>query len=143
MTPELHFDHIGIVVPALEEGRRKLSELLGELQWTRCFDDAGLGVSVVFARDRSGIVYELITPFGEKSPVAGALKSRTNLLNQIAYRTVSLDDSVASLRATRAVPVGRAAPAVAFGGARVQFLLTPLGFLVELIEIDRVVHQFL
>jgi methylmalonyl-CoA/ethylmalonyl-CoA epimerase len=139
---DLTFDHIGIVVADLDEGARKLTGLLGNLQWTRRFDDVGLAVSVRFARDGSGIVYEIIAPYGPTSPVTAALKSRTNLLNQVAYRTRSLDSSVARLRAGRSVPVGRPRPALAFGGARVQFLLTPLDFLVELIEIDHVVHQF-
>jgi methylmalonyl-CoA/ethylmalonyl-CoA epimerase len=138
----LEFDHIGIVVANIEDGERKLTGLLESLHWTQRFDDTGLGVSVRFARDRSGMIYELIAPLGPKSPVTRALQARANLLNQIAYRTRSIDQSVARLRAERAVPVGRAAPALAFGGARVQFLMTPLDFLVELIEIDRVVHQF-
>jgi len=142
MAPELQFDHVGIVVPTLDEGRTRFASLLAPLQWTRSFDDAILGVSVVFARDPAGVVYELIAPFGATSPVAKVLKSRVNLLNQLAYRTRSLDESVAQLRSAGGVPVGRAAPAVAFGGARVQFLMTPLGFIVELIEVDRVVHQF-
>jgi methylmalonyl-CoA/ethylmalonyl-CoA epimerase len=141
-SADLLFDHIGIVVPSLEEGRQTLSSLFGHLHWTTRFDDPQLGVSVVFAQDLSGIVYELITPFGFDSPVLRTLTSRANLLNQIAYRTRSLDASVARLRKARAVPVGRSAPAVAFGGARVQFLMTPLGFLMELIEVDHVVHEF-
>jgi methylmalonyl-CoA/ethylmalonyl-CoA epimerase len=139
---DLTFDHVGIVVPDLDAGYEKLGGLFGPLAWTRRFDDAGLGVSVRFARDRSSLVYELIAPFGASSPVAGALRSRTNLLNQIAYRTGSLERSVARLRREAAVPVTAPAQAMAFGGARIQFLMTPLGFLVELIEIDRVVHDF-
>jgi methylmalonyl-CoA/ethylmalonyl-CoA epimerase len=139
---ELTFDHIGIVVAELDAGCDRLAELLAPLEWTERFEDPGLGVSVRFARDAAGIVYEVIAPLGPDSPVRRTLESRANLLNQIAYRTPSLDASVARLRRTRAVPVGAAKPAVAFGGARVQFLMTPLGFLVELIEIDRVAHRF-
>jgi methylmalonyl-CoA/ethylmalonyl-CoA epimerase len=64
------------------------------------------------------------------------------MINQLAYRTKSLDSAVAHLRTELAVPVGAAKPAVAFGGARVQFLMTPLDFLIEIIEIDRIFHQF-
>ena len=106
------------------------------------FDDPRLGVSVRFARDPAGIVYELIAPLGDASPVARALKSRSNLLNQIAYRTRSLESSITRLRSQRALPLGPPAPAVAFGGARVQFLMTPFDFVIELIELDRVVHRF-
>jgi methylmalonyl-CoA/ethylmalonyl-CoA epimerase len=141
-SPELMFDHIGIVVPDVVAGSNSLTAVLGPLLWTQSFLDVGLGVSVRFAQDRSGIVYELIAPLGADSLVARTLKSRANLLNQIAYRTSSLESSVKRLRAQGAVPVSVAAPAVAFGGARVQFLMVPLGFLIELIESDRVVHVF-
>jgi methylmalonyl-CoA/ethylmalonyl-CoA epimerase len=141
-SPELVFDHIGIVVADVVAGSNSLAAVLGPLQWTQSFLDVGLGVSVRFARDCSGIVYELIAPLGSDSLVARTLKSRANLLNQIAYRTSSLESSVKRLRAQGAVPVTVAAPAVAFGGARVQFLMVPLGFLIELIECDRVVHVF-
>lgn len=139
---DLVFDHIGIVVAGIESGSNCIAGLLGPVMWTQTFDDAGLGVSVRFAKDRSGIVYELIAPFGTDSFAARTLKTRANLLNQVAFRTASLDFSVRRLRADGAVPVSAAAPAVAFGGARVQFLMLSLGFLIELIEGDNVVHVF-
>jgi hypothetical protein len=41
---------------------------------------------------------------------------------------------MAKLRTLRAIPLGRPHLAVAFKGARVMFYLTPLRFVVELIE---------
>jgi methylmalonyl-CoA/ethylmalonyl-CoA epimerase len=140
--PVFTFDHIGIVVADLSIAAPQLAGLLGAVQWTQQFDDGGLGVSVRFARDRTGVVYELIAPYGERSPVIRTLKSRNNLLNQLAYRTPNLEPAVARLRVQGAVPVTQPAPAVAFGGARVQFLMTPFDFLVELIELDSCAHQF-
>jgi methylmalonyl-CoA/ethylmalonyl-CoA epimerase len=137
---ELFFDHVGIVVADIEAGGVILTGVLGPLSWTQRFDDARLGVAVRFARDRSGMVYELIAPFGDTSPIARTLKSRANLLNHMAYRTSSLDSGLKQARAMGALPVGAAAPALAFGGATVQFLMLPLGFLIELIEVDRIVH---
>jgi methylmalonyl-CoA/ethylmalonyl-CoA epimerase len=140
--PVFTFDHVGIVVADLLVAAPQLGGLLGAVQWTQRFDDEGLGVSVRFARDRAGVVYELIAPYGERSPVARTLKSRNNLLNQLAYRTPNLEPAVAYLRDQGAVPVTQPAPAVAFGGARVQFLMTPFDFLIELIELDGWAHQF-
>jgi methylmalonyl-CoA/ethylmalonyl-CoA epimerase len=139
---ELFFDHVGIAVADIEAGGAILTGVLGPLSWTQRFDDARLGVAVRFARDRSGMVYELIAPLGDTSPIARTLKSRANLLNHMAYRTSSLDSALKQARAMRALPVGAAAPALAFGGATVQFLMLPLGFLIELIEADRIVHDF-
>lgn len=142
VAADLVFDHVGIVVADIDAGGMILTGMLGPLSWTQRFDDARLGVAVKFARDRSGMVYELIAPFGNTSPVARILMSRTNLLNQIAYRTSSLDSGVKRLRAMGAVPIGAAATSLAFGGATIQFLMLPLGFVIELIEVDRVVHAF-
>jgi methylmalonyl-CoA/ethylmalonyl-CoA epimerase len=141
-TAELFFDHVGIVVADIDAGAVILTGVLGPLSWTQRFDDARLGVKVRFARDRAGMVYELIAPFGDASPIARTLKSGANLLNQIAYRTHSLDSAVKQARAMGALPMGASAPALAFGGASVQFLMLPLGFLIELIEVDRIVHVF-
>lgn len=123
-------------------GSLSLESTLGKLHWTGTFEDSGIGVSVRFARDRAGVVYELVAPLPGASPVARALAERSNLLHHIAYRTMSLSQSAAHLRSQRAVPVGSAKPAVAFDGALVQFFLLPLGFLIEIIEADRVNHIF-
>jgi methylmalonyl-CoA/ethylmalonyl-CoA epimerase len=141
-VPIMTFDHIGVVVDNLDSGAEKLSAFLAPLRWSKSFDDPIIGVSVRFAQDLSGIVYELIAPFGDQSPVSRTLKSKVNLLNQIAYRTSDLASAVALMRRAGAVPVGAAKPAVAFNGARVQFLLSPLGFLIELIEIEKPTIEF-
>lgn len=138
----IEFDHIGILVADLDAACRDWGRLLSPLAWTARFDDPLLGVSVRFARDAAGIIYELIAPLNDASPVLSTLKSGKNLLHQLAYRTASLEHSMQRLRAEHAVPVGSPAPALAFRGARVQFLMTPLGFLIELIETDRVLHEF-
>ena len=114
------FDHIGIVTGDLDTGAAQLAAMHPIEAWTRRFDDAGLGVSVRFGRDRSGLVYELIAPFGENSPVAGTLARRANILNQVAYRVEDLAAAATALRAAKAVPTSRPAPALAFGGAQVS-----------------------
>jgi methylmalonyl-CoA/ethylmalonyl-CoA epimerase len=141
-TMTLVFDHVGIVVRDIDEGCRNLEAVLGELQWTQRFDDSGLGVSVQFARDTQMMVYELIAPYGSGSPIERTLRARRDLLNQIAYRTDSLSAAASHLRETGAVPVSKPHPALAFNGANVQFFLTKLGFLIEVIEQIEDGHKF-
>jgi methylmalonyl-CoA/ethylmalonyl-CoA epimerase len=136
------FDHIGIVVKDVDAAVAAAASLFGAHEATRRFDDEVLGVSVRFVRDPSGIVYEMIAPLGAESPVAQALESRTNLLNQIAYRTPALAPSVMALRKQGSMSLGPAKPAKAFDGAKVQFLLSELGFIIELIEAPDFRHQF-
>jgi methylmalonyl-CoA/ethylmalonyl-CoA epimerase len=140
--PVMHFDHLGIVVAALEGAVAELCAMLPISATTARFDDAGLGVSVQFLRDIGGTQFELIAPLGENSPVARIAKIRTNVLNQIAYRVGDLETAGRHLRGQGAVPTGRPAPAIAFGGARVQFYLTRHGFVIELIEAEHFRHQF-
>ena len=137
----LIFDHIGIVVADLDAASEQIRRLLPIDGSTRRFDDEGLGVSVQFFRDRSGLVFELIAPLGERSPVANTL-AQQHRLNQIAYRCVDLETEVKVLRRAGAMPLGRPAPAIAFGGARVSFLWSPLGHVIELIEAPEFHHAF-
>ena len=141
-TPLLAFDHIGIVAADVAKASAQFGKAVGATGMTARFDDPVLGVTVQFIRDSSGIVYEMIAPFGEASPVAKSLASKTNLLNQIAYRTASISAAAAALRKSGNFPLGPAKPALAFGGAHVQFLWSPLGFVVELIEAPEFQHNF-
>lgn len=142
-APDMLFDHVGIVVTDLESACAHWTNTLGLLSWTRRFDDFTLGVAVRFARDSTGVVYELISPLTSTSPVARAAQTKSNVLNQLAYRTPSLEHTSKRLRAQHFNKISEPTAAIAFGGAPVQFLLTPLGFLVELIEITGPpVHQF-
>lgn len=141
-VPTLHFDHVGIVVRDADEGCRWFTDTIGATGLTQRFDDHGLGVSVRFARDSQSVVYEFISPLHDKSPVSAALKSGKNLLNQIAYRTPELNGGVDHLREHGCLPLGPAKPAIAFGGAEVQFLLSDLGFIIELIAESDHRHAF-
>jgi methylmalonyl-CoA/ethylmalonyl-CoA epimerase len=128
------FDHVGIVVGDLREGGRKLQSLLPIARWTDAFHDDTLGVSVSFGQDHSGMVYEIIAPLGENSPVARVAASRHDRLNQIAYRTSDFAADLRALKKAGAYQVSEPKPAKAFGGANVVFLMPQLGFLIELIE---------
>jgi methylmalonyl-CoA/ethylmalonyl-CoA epimerase len=128
------FDHIGLIVSDIETGRRAVSKMLSIEQSSETIQDSGLGVSVQFITDRSGIRYELIAPFGEMDPVSGSLKAGRNILNHVAYRVPDLNAEIAVFRSQGAIPFGPPRAAVAYGGNSVVFFLSPLGFVVELIE---------
>ena len=143
ITPSmLEFDHIGILTANVEKACHEFGAIVGATGISQRFDDSGLGVTVQFICDGAGIVYEMIAPLGEASPVAKVLASKSNLLNQIAYRTRSIAESAAVLRKAGSFPLGAAKPAVAFGGALVQFFMCPQGFIIELIEAPAHKHVF-
>jgi methylmalonyl-CoA/ethylmalonyl-CoA epimerase len=128
------FDHIGLFVREIEAGRRQLAALLPILHWTDVVDDAQMNIQVQFGYDGTGICYELVAPLGEPNPVARALDDGKNILNHVAYRCPDFESACAALRREGAVPLGRPQRAAAFDGARVAFYLTPLRFIVELVE---------
>ena len=128
------FDHIGLFVRDIETGRRQLSALLPIARWTDVVDDPLMKVRVQFGVDGSGIRYELVAPLGEPNPVARVLDEGKTILNHVAYRCPDFESACAALRREGAVPLGRPQPAAAFDGARVAFYLTPLRFIVELVE---------
>jgi methylmalonyl-CoA/ethylmalonyl-CoA epimerase len=143
VAPSLAFDHIGIVTSDVGKACAEFGSMIGAVGISKRFDDPTLSVSVQFIRDRSGITYEMIAPLGEKSVVAKALASKTNLLNQVAYTTSSIVGATAALRKTGNFPLGAAKPAIAFGGALVQFMYCPMGFIIELIEATGHKHEFI
>ena len=142
-APVLVFDHLGIIVMDLETGRSFLQGSLGISQWSEVVDDETMGVLVQFGRSEagSGPVYELVAPRGEGSPVSGQLTRGKGVLNHVAYRTADLQASAAHLRATGCFATGEPKPARAYGGALVQFWVSPLRFLIELIAKDEHTHQ--
>lgn len=138
----LGFDHIGILTRDVDKATEEFGRMVNAAEATRRFDDESLTVSVRFLRDPSGVVYEMIAPMGENSIVSGALRKGVNIINQLAYRTPSIAGDIARLKPQGFMPLGPSKPAIAFGGASVQFLLSPMGFVVELIEASEHIHRF-
>lgn len=130
----LELDHLGLIVPELEAGRAFL-QALGVSRWTPAIEDPVLRVHVQFGSSPGGgLNYELIAPFGEGSPIASALRAGKHILNHLAYLTADLQASAARLREAGCYPTGEPRPAVAYGGSLVQFWMSPLRFVIELIE---------
>ena len=128
------FDHIGLFVADIAEGDARLSALLPIVERSPIHDDPVIQVRVQFLTDSSGIVYELVAPFGEKNPVATVLRTRKNVLNHVAYRVADLDAALERQLAEGGFAIGDPKPAVAFGGRRVVFIYTAMDFIIELIE---------
>jgi len=139
----LRFDHIGVAVAEIEAGRKFFEDALGIARWTEIFADPGLGVSVQFGLGEDGPCYELIAPLGENSPVATALRGGQRVLNHVAYLTADLEAEGRRLAGQGCCAAGPAHPAVAYAGRRVQFWVSPLRFMVELIEAGEHEHSYL
>lgn len=139
----MKFDHIGIAVDDMDEGRQVLAAQFDLTRWTEVFEDPVIGVSVQFGIGEEGPCYELVAPLSAESPVSTALKSGKNILNHVAYLVEDIESAADSLQEMGCLPVVKAKPAVAFNGSLVQFFQSPLRFLIELIEAPRHSHNFL
>jgi len=133
----LHFHHLGIFVNNIEEGIKKLSQLINIKEIDKVIHDESMKVSIVFITDNSGLRYELVAPLGEDSPVCGVLDSRKNILNHIAYTTTEFDYEDKRLREEGNIRFARPQKAKAFNNSRVVFFLTRLGYIIELIDEGR------
>jgi methylmalonyl-CoA/ethylmalonyl-CoA epimerase len=136
------FDHIGIIVKDLPEGQRHFSELFRICRWTNVFEDQVNNVWAQFGEDQSGTCFELIAPLNEQSPIASALSKGTTILNHIAFLVTSIDTEVERLCALGCLPIGEPKPGIAYRGQRIQFLMSPLLFIFELIEAPERCHDY-
>ncbi len=134
------FDHIGIFVRSLEDGRRHLESFLGIRNWTPAVEDPLQKVVVQFGCDSSNVCYEIVAPFGEGDPVSPVLKTGRNILNHVAYQVDGIEGALQSFRVAGGMPLGEPKPAAAFGGRRIAFVLTPLAMIVELIEKEKTIE---
>lgn len=128
------FHHVGIFTSDLNIGRVKLSSILPIESVSEPIEDPGLNVQVQFCTDSSGICYELVAPLGENNPVSGILLSGKAIINHVAYTVIDIDKASKNLRESGCMPLGRARPALAFDNRRVIFFMSPLRFIIELIE---------
>ncbi len=138
----MKFDHIGVIADTLNRGRTALEGCFDIQGWTTEFCDGTNCVYVQFCHDSSGICYEVVAPLDDKSPVMTALLARHNVLNHVAYLVDDLTIECTRLRMAAVYPVGPPKPAIAYGGRNIQFFVTPLRFIIELIEAPHHAHVF-
>lgn len=138
----MKFDHIGILADTLPQGRTTLAACFDICGWTAEFRDEVNGVFVQFGRDSSGICYEIVAPLNEHSPIMGAITARHNILNHVAYLVDDLSTEAKRLRQAKVYPVGPPRPAIAYGEKHIQFFVTPLRSILELIEAPDHRHSF-
>jgi methylmalonyl-CoA/ethylmalonyl-CoA epimerase len=136
------FDHIGIVVKDLPEGKSHFSELFRICRWTNVFEDHVNNVWAQFGEDQSGTCFELLAPLNEQSPINSALSKGTTILNHIAFRVTSIDAEAERLCGLGCLPIGEPKPAIAYRGKRIQFLMSPFLFIFELIEAPEHCHDY-
>lgn len=137
------FDHVGIIVRSLAIGSSVYDAIFPNMRWTAPIDDPINGVRIQFGRDDANMVHELLEPLGDESPVAAALNAKRDITNHLAYRVSDLTAASQHMRAAKCIPTAMPKPAIAYGGCNIQFFLTPINSIIELIEAPNHMHHFL
>jgi methylmalonyl-CoA/ethylmalonyl-CoA epimerase len=138
----MRFDHLGIVVSDLASGRHQLEGAFGITRWTQEYLDPLQEVHAQFGRCPSGICYELVAPQSASSPVARAAAAKANPIHHVAYLVDNLPEQRAQLVSQGFVATGEAKPGIVFGDRPIQFFVSRLRLLVELIEAPDYRHVF-
>jgi methylmalonyl-CoA/ethylmalonyl-CoA epimerase len=132
----LKFKHLGVAVKDLEAALPVYRDILGYRLTSGPFDDPIQRVSVCFLTpSEEGPELELISPLTTESPVRKILQSGGGAYH-LCYEAAQFDEAVAELSGKGCVRVSDPEPAVAFGGRRIVWLLTPTRQLLELVEAD-------
>jgi len=134
----LRFHHIGYACESIE---RYLEEFMRPLfapeVVSEVFADPIQQVRVCFVTQPGGTVIELVEPLSADSPVNTVIGSQRGGVYHLCYEVDDLDAALKRFRAKRCLPLARPVPAVAFGGRRIVFLMTPQRDLIELVEAAR------
>lgn len=133
----MRFHHIGYAVADIAAYRRDFFDAMYlPEEVTAPIEDPIQRVRVCFARMRGGTVIELVEPMAANDALGSIIGSPRGGLYHLCYEVDDLDAEVRRFRTRRAMPLGRPAPAAAFGGRRILFLLTPQRDLIELLEAE-------
>ena len=88
-----------------------------------------------FLVDNNHLRYELIQPNSSNSPLHNVLERKnSNKMHHVAYTVEDIDQKCNDFRANGYGFLTNFFSAKAFDGSRVIFLMSPLGFIIELIE---------
>jgi len=132
------FHHVGFVVPDIARGMEGFVRSLAAAWDGRVFEDPLQKVRVAFLAARPGDpLIELVEPVGEDSPVRRFLTDRGGGLHHVCYEVADLEEQMNDLKARGSTIVRRPRPAVAFGGRRIAWVVTPEKLVVELLERGR------
>ncbi|MGY1703691.1 VOC family protein [Geodermatophilus sp. SYSU D00697] len=127
----LSFHHVGLACRDLA-AEADAHALLGYLPEGPVFEDPHQRVRGSF-QVLGPFRVELLEPLDEQSPLTGWLERGVRMYH-VCYETDDLDDALARLRGAGHRVVSPPAPAVAFGGRPVAFVMLRSRSLVELLQ---------
>lgn len=128
-------NHVAIVVEDLNATTRKYRNLLGA-KVTEPENIPEHGVTVVFI-ELENTKIELMSPFGEGSPIASFLRKRGGGIHHLCYEVPSIEDACDKLMKQGCKILGDGKPRIGAHGKPIIFL-HPSEFDGTLIELEEV-----
>jgi len=126
-------DHIGIVVPSLEEGIRQWEQLFGYRKNSGIVTNSRQKVRVVFLAKQDSLTVKLVEPSEASSPVASFAR-RGGGLHHLCFRCDSLNAEIPLLKEKGARFIVPPQPGEAFGNRDIAFFLAQNNLNCELID---------
>jgi methylmalonyl-CoA/ethylmalonyl-CoA epimerase len=126
-------DHIGIVVPSLEDGIKQWDDLFGYKKNSDIVVNTRQMVRVVFLAKKNSLTIKLIEPSELASPVS-AFARRGGGLHHLCFRCEDLNVEVPLLKTKGARFLVPPQPGEAFGNKGIAFFLAQHNLNVELID---------
>lgn len=129
-------DHIGIVVPQLEEGISQWAQLFGYSQMTAPVINTRQKVRVVFLSKEGSSTVKLIEPTDESSP-AYRFARRGGGLHHLCFRCADINAAMERLRSLGLHVLSEPQPGEAFEGERIAFFYAKQGLNIEIIDTEK------
>lgn len=132
----MKINHIGIAVKNID---KSVAYYIDSLNWSvvkpKVFDPIQK-VSIAFLKDKENdILYELIEPINEKSPVAKLISKRISMYH-ICYEVKNIKNSIAHLTEKGFMIISNPQKAIAFDMKLVAFLMSNDNLIIELVEMN-------
>ena len=126
-------DHIGIVVPSLEQGIQQWQVLFGYRKNSDIVLNSRQKVRVVFLTKQESLTIKLIEPSGPDSPVA-TFARKGGGLHHLCFRCDDIKVQIPLLKEKGARFIVPPQPGEAFGNRDIAFFLSENNLNVELID---------
>ena len=135
MVDSFAFHHVGVAVVDLQQALAFYSSAFGLRLVSGPFEDPLQKVQVCFLADagRDSGYLELISPMEKESPLNCYLNDGVGAYH-VCYEVADPGKALIELRARKCLVIAQPVPAVAFGGRKIAWCLTPTRQLIELLE---------
>ncbi len=128
-------DHIGIVVPSLENGIRQWRELFGYEKKSDIVLNTRQKVRVVFLGKENSLTVKLIEPSDSSSAIT-RVAQKGGGLHHLCFKCDDLTVRIPELKAQGAAVIAPAQPGEAFNNRHIAFLLAQNNLNIELIDTE-------